>query len=407
MGRAGPRRVRSYSPEFKLRAVQLSQQPGVLVQDVAESLCIHPFMLSRWRKQARTASCVVPVPALDVKAVGELQRLREVERDYKRLKMEHELLKERSGSPASYGGRLRVPRGEPECVPAEPDVQEVRRHASRVLRLAKPTVRALRTCSDAAMTERVLAVFQKARGLYGSPRVTRELGRARSFGWPTPRRASDAPGAGPGPLGPPLPPGAGGPEERSIGSIRTRSTASRPTGPDQLWVGDVTYVRVAGRWRYLAVVMDRHSRRVLGWSLGRNRDASLTRRALAHAVRWRRPSPGVTFHSDRGIEYAAFDLGDALSRPGFPPEHESPAANERQRPHGVVLSFAEDRVALRDDVPDRLRPPGGSPRLRRLLQSAAAPFVAWVPSSGRLRSPGPYPQRCQLNRSKIPRFARR
>ncbi len=89
------------------------------------------------------------------------------------------------------------------------------------------------------------------------------------------------------------------------------------SGLDQLWVGDVTYVRVAGCWRYLAVVMDRNSRRVLGWSLGRNRDASLTRRALSHAVRWRRPSAGLTFHSDRGIEYSAFHLGAELSRRGF------------------------------------------------------------------------------------------
>ena len=93
MGRAGPRRVRSYGPGFKLRAVQLSQQPGVLVRDVAESLCIHPFMLSRWRKQVRDGELRGTVPALDLKAVGELQRLREVERDYKQLKMEHELLK--------------------------------------------------------------------------------------------------------------------------------------------------------------------------------------------------------------------------------------------------------------------------------------------------------------------------
>jgi len=53
MGKAGPRRVRSYGSEFKLRAVQLSEQQGVLVRDVAESLFIHPFMLSRWRKQAQ------------------------------------------------------------------------------------------------------------------------------------------------------------------------------------------------------------------------------------------------------------------------------------------------------------------------------------------------------------------
>ena len=93
MGKAGPRRVKAYGREFKLQAVQLSEQPGVLVRDVAESLSIHPFMLSRWRKQARDGELRGTVPALDLKAVGELQRLREVERDYKRLKMEHELLK--------------------------------------------------------------------------------------------------------------------------------------------------------------------------------------------------------------------------------------------------------------------------------------------------------------------------
>ena len=92
MGKAGPRRVRSYGQEFKLRAVQLSQQPGVLIRDVAESLGIHPFMLSRWRKQARDGELRGTAPALDLKAVGELQRLRELEQDYKRLKLEHELL---------------------------------------------------------------------------------------------------------------------------------------------------------------------------------------------------------------------------------------------------------------------------------------------------------------------------
>ena len=46
----GPVKIKQYSLEFKLKAVQLSNQPGVLIKDVAESLCIHPFMLSRWRK---------------------------------------------------------------------------------------------------------------------------------------------------------------------------------------------------------------------------------------------------------------------------------------------------------------------------------------------------------------------
>ena len=54
MARAGPREVQRYSLEFKLKAVKLSQLPGVRVQAVAEALAIHPFMLSEWLKEART-----------------------------------------------------------------------------------------------------------------------------------------------------------------------------------------------------------------------------------------------------------------------------------------------------------------------------------------------------------------
>ena len=53
MARPGPQKINRYGLEFKLRAVHMSEQPGVLVKDVAESLCIHPFMLSKWRKQVR------------------------------------------------------------------------------------------------------------------------------------------------------------------------------------------------------------------------------------------------------------------------------------------------------------------------------------------------------------------
>lgn len=93
MGTPGPQKTKRYSLEFKLQAVSMSQQPGVLVQDVAESLCIHPFMLSRWRKQARDGLLLGPPPAPQPEAVAELQRLRDVERQFKRLQQEHDLLK--------------------------------------------------------------------------------------------------------------------------------------------------------------------------------------------------------------------------------------------------------------------------------------------------------------------------
>ena len=91
--RNGPAKIKQYSLEFKLKAVQLSDQPGVLIKDVAESLCIHPFMLSRWRKQVRDGELVGDPPALEPQQAAELQRLREVEKQFRRLQMEHDLLK--------------------------------------------------------------------------------------------------------------------------------------------------------------------------------------------------------------------------------------------------------------------------------------------------------------------------
>ena len=93
MGTPGPQKIHRYGTAFKLKAVQMSHQPGVLIKDVAESLCIHPFMLSRWRKEVRDGVLVGKVAPLDTAAVAELRRLREVEQQYKRLQMEHDLLK--------------------------------------------------------------------------------------------------------------------------------------------------------------------------------------------------------------------------------------------------------------------------------------------------------------------------
>lgn len=90
----GPRKIHRYDPEFKVKAVRLSQLPGVRVKDVAESLDIHPFMLSKWRKQYRdgilNASDEV---IIDPKTSAELQRLRQLEKEHARLKQEHDLLK--------------------------------------------------------------------------------------------------------------------------------------------------------------------------------------------------------------------------------------------------------------------------------------------------------------------------
>jgi transposase len=94
MPRSGPRAVRKYSDEFKLTAVRLSQQPGVQVKTVASALEIHPFMLSKWRKDARdgrlrgrVARAAPPGPA------REIAQLEALEQAYAQLREEHELLK--------------------------------------------------------------------------------------------------------------------------------------------------------------------------------------------------------------------------------------------------------------------------------------------------------------------------
>lgn len=93
MPKPGPRTTTRYSDEFKAIAVRLSQQPDVLVQDVAAALYIHPFMLSRWRKQAREGKIMTKGVAVDPAVKAELKELRRIKKAYEQLKLEHELLK--------------------------------------------------------------------------------------------------------------------------------------------------------------------------------------------------------------------------------------------------------------------------------------------------------------------------
>ncbi len=110
-----------------------------------------------------------------------------------------------------------------------------------------------------------------------------------------------------------------------VGAPNRLREAGKPTAPNQQWAGDLTYLKVGGQWRYLAVVLDLYSRKVLAWALGKQRPAELTSWVLQYAIAKRRPKPGLIFHSDRGIEYRAFEyqaqLGEhsivpSMNRPG-------------------------------------------------------------------------------------------
>src|ERR1700693_642727 len=104
-----------------------------------------------------------------------------------------------------------------------------------------------------------------------------------------------------------------------------------PSGPDQIWVADITYIRLREAFAYLAVILDGFSRKVVGWALAPHLDASLAVEALDHALADRKPRPAsLIHHSDHGVQYASTDYRQRLaghditvimSRPGNPSDN--------------------------------------------------------------------------------------
>lgn len=132
-------------------------------------------------------------------------------------------------------------------------------------------------------------------------------------------------------------------------ALPNRQLKALADGPNRVWVADVTYLKVGERWQYLAVVLDKWSRRLVGWALGARRDVALTLRALGRAVQRRRPHPGLVFHTDRGIEYAAHAFRDRLKDLGFVQSMNRP---QRMNDNAHMESFFH---SMKSDLHPRLR----------------------------------------------------
>jgi putative transposase len=168
---------------------------------------------------------------------------------------------------------------------------------------------------NTALAERIRAVHVASHGTYGSPRIYQVL-RRQGCGASENRvaRVMRAQGI-----------------KARVATIRyTNRTLQRffaaarneqleleLNSPDQVWVGDLTYLKVGAIYRYFAVVMDKYSRRMLGWAYGKKKDVALTLKALNRAVRKRKPRRGLIFHTDRGIEYAADAFKERLAALGI------------------------------------------------------------------------------------------
>jgi len=97
------------------------------------------------------------------------------------------------------------------------------------------------------------------------------------------------------------------------------------TGIDQLWVADITYIRLKAEFVYLAVILDGFSRKVVGWALDRTLASRLAITALEQAIGKRQPPPGLVHHSDRGVQYASEDYIAILEKQGMIPSMSRPA----------------------------------------------------------------------------------
>lgn len=182
-----------------------------------------------------------------------------------------------------------------------------------------------RYLDDQALLTLITRIFERNDGIYGSPRIFKAL---KKKGLSVSRKRVERLMREAGLQGRVVrvtrrQPGLKRFKARGENLLRQMES---PDDINQVWVADVTYLKLDGKWQYLATVMDQYSRRILGWSLSSTRTTELTRAALTYALKKRGYPKGVVFHTDRGIEYtgAAFqallkqwDFKHSLNRPGY------------------------------------------------------------------------------------------
>lgn len=182
-------------------------------------------------------------------------------------------------------------------------------------RHAKPSARLQQ---DASLSAQIAVVHQASRGIYGVPRVVAEL-RAHGVRLSR-RRCSRLMRAQ----------GLRGKKRHRRWPHTTNSRHDRPvapnllakhvpTGPNQAWVTDITYVETAEGWLYVSAILDAWSRRVVGWSCSATLQTTLVRAALEQAIARRGPRPGLIHHSDRGCQYAETNYRAILQDHGLTP----------------------------------------------------------------------------------------
>ena len=177
-----------------------------------------------------------------------------------------------------------------------------------------PSQRALQ---DAFLTERIREIHRAARGVYGAPRIHAELRMAEGIRVSRKRVERLMREAGISGLVP---------KKRGRTTIRVPGVRVaddlvcrdfRPTGPNVLWVADITYLRSWEGWVYLAAIQDTFSRRIVGWAMAEHMKAELVTDALQMALARRQPEAGLIHHSDQGSQYVSLAFGQKARDAGI------------------------------------------------------------------------------------------
>ncbi len=306
-------RHRKFTKEFAAEAVALLQSSGRTRLLVADDLGIGLSTLARWLRDSR--DCVIGKPDANTNEdiVAELKRLR---RENDVLRQERDILKKatffRQGGKSMRFDLI-------DQAKTEFPIQRL----CKALGVSQSGYFAWRERSaskrqrgDMVMLAHVRSAFSLSNGTYGSPRMTREL---QDDGLAIGRRSTARLMRENG-----MQARQKRRFKRTTDSVHHWPVARNvidqdfaATGPDEKWGVDISYIWTAQGWLYLAVILDLHSRRVLGWAVSDRMKKDLAIRALDMAVRLCNPPLGCLFHSDRGSQYCSIDYQAELCRHGI------------------------------------------------------------------------------------------
>ncbi|WP_286245490.1 IS3 family transposase [Pseudoalteromonas sp. MM1] len=304
------RKNKSYTTEFKQEAVALVTEQGYSVSEAAASLGVTTKLIYNWKakfEEQQTGN------SLNEDERAELKRLRKENKD---LKMEKEILKKPQ--------RLLCERNEVKYQFIKENSQAFRViklcSAMKVSRssyyawLARPAK--LITAKELHLYRRAKVLFRRSRESLGYRELCKNL---RKEGFKITRYKTRK-------LMEKLNLVV---KQRVAYKVTTKRKHSdavadnllnqnfNPVAPNQIWAGDVTYLKTGEGWMYLAVVMDLYSRRIVGWHIDKRMTTGLVMKAMIRAYNLRKPTKGLVFHSDRGSQYTSKRYRNLLKQFGM------------------------------------------------------------------------------------------